>query len=294
MSERLERPKIAAVVVLYSPSADVLASVDSYRDQVDAIIAVDNTEAPDQQLVERLESRGVSYVSLSGNRGIGAALNIGCIRARELGFDWALTVDQDSTVPPGMVARLHGCAKTQLPSVGPVAIVAPIWDQVGGLPEATTEGWRDIEVAMTSGSLTNLVAFDELGGFREDLFIDRVDNEYCLRARRRGWRVVQQQDAVLLHRMGHLRKATFPVRCWVTDYSPVRRYYMVRNHLEVRREYGREFPGWMAIERRYWRKELVKIMLAEPHRLEKAKMMTRGWLDYQRGRFGKYEDLHPG
>ena len=68
---------------------------------------------------------------------------------------------------------------------------------------------------------------------------------------------------------------------------------MVRNLLEVRREYGREFPAWMEIERRHWRKELVKIALAEPHRFEKAKMMIRGWLDYRRGRFGKYEDLHP-
>ena len=34
------------------------------------------------------------------------------------------------------------------------------------------------------------------------------------------------------------------------------------------------------------------MMLAEPHRIEKVKMMIRGWLDYRRGRFGKYEDLH--
>ena len=47
-SERHETPRIAAVVVLYRPSEDVLANVDSYRDQVDTIIAVDNSETPDQ------------------------------------------------------------------------------------------------------------------------------------------------------------------------------------------------------------------------------------------------------
>jgi len=284
--------EIAAVVVLYRPAGILLANVDSYRDQVTRVIAVDNSEKPDPQVVAQLESRGVTYVSLGGNKGIAAALNEGCRRARDLGFDWVLTLDQDSTATPGMVARLSACVEVEQPLAHDTAIVAPLWQQVGGLPVATSKGCRELDIAMTSGSLTRQSALAELGGFREDLFIDRVDNEYCLKARRRGWRIVQRKDAVLLHRMGHLRRVTFPVRCWVSDYSPVRRYYMVRNLLEIRREYGREFPACTAIERRYWRKELVKIILAEPHRLEKAKMMVRGWLDYRRGRFGKYEDLH--
>ncbi len=313
-SERIEAPRIAAVVVLYRPSAEVLNNVDSYRDQVDMVIALDNTEVPNQQFVEALRSRGVAYASLDGNRGIGAALNEGCSQARALGFEWALTLDQDSTATPGMVARLFSCVELEdvaapraneddgrsvprrerlLPRAGRIAIVAPVWQQVGGLPMSIAGGYVALEVAFTSGSLVRLSAFEELGGFREDLFIDCVDHEFCLRARRHGWRIVQQQDAVLLHRMGRLHKVTFPVRCWVTDYEPIRRYYMVRNLLEVSREYGREFPAWVSQERRQWRKDLVKVAVAEPHRFQKAKMMIRGWLDYRRGRFGRYEDLHP-
>ena len=287
-----DAPRIAAVVVLYRPNEDVLSNVDSYYGQVDAVIAVDNSELPDARLVTQLESRGLTYVSLGGNRGIAAALNAGCRRARDLGFDWVITFDQDSTATPGMVARLAACVELDQPLARRVALVAPIWQQIGGIPVATVAACLELEIAMTSGSLTRLSAIEELGGFREDFFIDRVDNEFCLRARRRGWRIVQRGDAVLLHRMGDLRRVTFPVRCWVSDYSPERRYYMVRNLLEVRREYGREFPDVMAIERRYWRKEILKIVLAEPHRFEKSKMMIRGWLDYRRGRFGRYGDIH--
>jgi rhamnosyltransferase len=292
-SERDRTPGIAAVVVLYNPAEDVLDNVDSYRGQVDTVIAVDNTGSPDRRLVQGLESRGVDYVSLGGNRGIAAALNEGCRRARDLGYAWVITFDQDSTATPGMVARLSATVELDQPLARRIAIVAPVWQQVGGLPAATAPGCLDLDVALTSGSLTRQSALAELGGFREDLFIDRVDNEFCLRARRRGWRIVQRGDAVLLHRMGDLRRVTFPVRCWVSDYSPVRRYYMVRNLLEVRREYGRDFPGVLAEEKRYWSREILKIVLAEPHRLQKLKMMVRGWLDYRRGRFGKYEDLHP-
>jgi GT2 family glycosyltransferase len=194
-SERDRTPGIAAVVVLYHPAEDVLDNVDSYRGQVDTVIAVDNTESPDRRLVQGLESRGVDYVSLGGNRGIAVALNEGCRRARDLGYDWVITFDQDSTATPGMVARLSATVELEQPLARRIAIVAPVWQQVGGLPAATAPGCLDLDVALTSGSLTRQSALAELGGFREDLFIDRVDNEFCLRARRRGWRVVQRGDA---------------------------------------------------------------------------------------------------
>lgn len=282
--------EIVAVVVLYHPSADALDNIDSYSSQVDKVIAVDNTERPDERFVEQLATRAVDYLPMGGNKGIAAALNAGCRRAQDLGCGWALTMDQDSTAVPLLVERLSAC----LEQVGSqtIAVIAPIWQHVGGLPEATGTGCKELEMAMTSGNLVRLAAFEALGGFREDLFMDRVDNEFCLRARRHGWRVVQQQDALLLHRMGQLRRVTFPVRCYVTDYSPVRRYYMVRNLFELKREFGAEFPESVAIEKRYWRKEIVKVLLAEPQRLKKIKMMLRGWLDYRRGRFGCYDDLH--
>lgn len=310
-THRPERQRVAAVAVLYRPCPDeVLANIDSYRDQVDTVIAVDNTECPDRQFVLELESRGVAYVPLGENRGLGAALNEGCRRARELGFEWAVTFDQDSAATPGMVTRLFACVEledcpSQEPSTGndgrsrlvplrrPIAMVAPTWQHVGGPPETTTGGSVELETAMTSGCLTRLSVLEELGGFREDLFIDLVDHEFCLRARRHGRRIMQQRDAVLLHEVGHLRRVTFPLRCWVTDHSPVRRYYMVRNLLELGRDYECEFPESMARERRRWYRQFVKVMLAEPQRLQKARMMLRGWHDYRRGRFGRYEDLHP-
>ncbi|MBN1319905.1 MAG: glycosyltransferase family 2 protein [Thermoleophilia bacterium] len=310
-SDSETKPCVAAVVVLYHPPEDILANIDSYRDQVALVIAIDNSEAPDRHLVACLQSGGVDYSSLDGNRGLAAALNEGCRRARALGFEWALTFDQDSTATPDMVARLfsplrpdstssrpcetRGCSSDSLrPTTGRIAIVAPVWQQVGGVPVPTTGEHAEIDTALTSGSLTRLSAFEELGGFREDLFIDCVDHEFCLRARRHGWSIVQRRDAVLLHRMGHIRRIDFPVRFWVTDHAPLRRYYMARNLREVKRQYGREFPAWLARERRYRRKDLVKLLLAEPHRLQKAGMMIQGWTDYRRGRFGRYEDLHPG
>jgi GT2 family glycosyltransferase len=72
-SEHPIRPRVAAVVVLYRPSDVHLANVDSYIGQVDAVVAVDNTEEPDRALVAQLERRGVTYVTLGANQGLAAS-----------------------------------------------------------------------------------------------------------------------------------------------------------------------------------------------------------------------------
>jgi len=285
------RAEIAAVVVLYRPDADVVANVGAYAGQVGVVIAVDNSETPEADVVAELHrTENLEYLPMGRNTGIAAALNAGCRRAIALGYSWALTMDQDSTATPGLVVAL--AEVLQGAGSETVAVVAPVWEQVGGLPEHTSSETVDLDYAMTSGNLLRLAAFDSLKGFREDLFIDHVDNEFCLRARQSGWRIVQRRDAVLLHRMGTLQHVRFPIPCYITDYNPVRRYYMVRNLFELRREFGREFPDWLQSEYKHWRKELVKIIVAEPRRIRKLRMMLRGWLDYRRRHFGRYEDLH--
>lgn len=282
------RADIAAVVVLYNPGDGLLANIESYAAQVDRVIAVDNSDHPDEALKAGLVSHGVEYVPMGGNSGIAAALNAGCRRAVELGYSWALTMDQDSTATPGLVATLA----EEVADADEVAIVAPSWHQVDGDPVPAGAPTRDLDYAMTSGNLLRLGAFELIDGFREDLFIDHVDNEFCLRLRNAGFRIVQRPDAVLLHRMGHVRPVRFIVPFYVMDYSPVRRYYMIRNLFELAHEFGGEYPAWLADEKRHWRKELVKIVFFEPHRLQKIRMMYRGWRDYREHRFGRYDVLH--
>jgi rhamnosyltransferase len=286
------RTDIAAVVVLYNPSADVLGNIDSYSDQVDLVIAVDNSDSPDEALRARLVERGVLHVAMGGNQGIAAALNAGCRRALALGYGWALTMDQDSTATPGLVPALSGVLAGEDSAM--IAIVAPAWEPVGGAPIQLFSDVCDLDYAMTSGNLLRLSAFESLGGFREDFFIDHVDNEFCLRARRSGWRVVQRRDAVLSHRPGRMGRVTFPFSFYTLNYSPVRRYYMVRNLFEMSREFGPTFPGWLSDERRHWRKDLLKMLLGEDQRCLKLRMMYRGWSDFRKRRFGSYDDLHPG
>lgn len=281
---------VAAVVVLFNPPDDLADNIRSYLGQVERVIAVDNTPEPAAEIVATLEEMGVVHIALGENRGIGAALNLGCEKAMELGSEFAITLDQDSAAARGMVERLLSCLGEG--DSDDVISVVPRLQQVGGLPIELQASCIELSYAITSGAILRLSGAAALGGFREDYFIDQVDHEFCMRARRNGWRILQRRDAVLEHRMGELTQARRPFRFYYTNYSALRRYYMVRNLLETRRVFGSENADWLRDERRQWIKDLPKMFLAEPDKLRKLKFMYQGWRDFRRGRFGRYEDIH--
>jgi rhamnosyltransferase len=277
---------VAAVVVLYRPAPDVIENIAAFAAQVDRVYAVDNSEEPDPQVVEALRSiADLEYVPLGENLGIATALNVGARRALEAEYSWILTMDQDSTVTRGMVGALLHCVQKDRAKVG---LVSPVHRQVGGEPRVVEPGCHEVLTAMTSGNLVSIGALERVGWFMDDLFIDQVDNEICLRFWRAGLRVVESGDADLVHRVGDVRRHRFPYPAYSSNHPPIRRYYIARNRLWVARMYAADYPQFARFERKQQLKDVVKIVLYEREKSQKLAMVWRGWRDYRRGVTGPY------
>jgi rhamnosyltransferase len=282
--------KIAAVVVLYFPDDDVYKNILSYLDQVELVFLVDNSDEPAIDLIEKFSAnRRVISIVNGCNLGIAAALNIGAEEAINRGCDLLLTMDQDSTASPGMVEILKDCFVSQEDKS--LAIVSPFHlISVTDPPNTSLPSCTEMDTVWTSGNLLSLSAYQDVGPFDEDLFIDFVDHEYCLRLRRNGYRVIQSNVTILHHNIGNnLRKIKVAsMSLVVSNHSPLRRYYITRNRFWVTRKY-REFKRFCWVDKRRFWAELVTSMLFEQHKLEKFKMIIRGYLDYRFGRMGKFE-----
>lgn len=278
--------RVAAVIVAYRPERAVLVNLASYVDQVDAVYVVDNTEEPESGFAaEVARDERVTYVANNRNLGIATALNQGARAARDAGFEWLLTMDQDSTATPGMVEALMRCALAEPDGIG---VVSPVHRQVGGEPREVEPGCHEVLTAMTSGNIVSLAALSRVGWFMDELFIDQVDNEICLRLRRAGLQVLESGDADLLHRVGQIRKHRFPYPAYSTNHSPLRRYYIARNRLWVGRMYAKDYPEFERFERRQMLKDVVKIVLYEDRKWAKLRMIRRGLRDARAGRLGAY------
>jgi rhamnosyltransferase len=272
---------IAAAVVLYNPDKGVLANLESIKNRVATIFVVDNSDNGESAvLLELMSQKNVTVLQNSGNIGIASALNLAARSATEQGYEFLLTLDQDSRPLPGMVDALVACYDSSVGLVAPFLLMRPGQEPTDG------SRCRPVLTAMTSGSLLRLDAYLQSGPFRDDFFIDFVDIEYCLRLHKQGFKVIQADRACLEHAVG----TRIGPGTWfsVTTHSPLRKYYKTRNRLQVWREYGSTFSGYIWRDRIRLVLELFRLLLFEPEKKAKSDMMWRGWLDYRQGRFGKY------
>ncbi|MBD3843655.1 MAG: glycosyltransferase family 2 protein, partial [Campylobacterales bacterium] len=225
----------------------------------------------------------------NGNQGIAHALNKGARKAIALGYKWLLTMDQDSKASPSMLASMLRCYQNH--SLENIGIISPYHANCFFPISKNPKRCNEVLVTMTSGNLLNLNVFKLVGPFMESLFIDHVDTEYCLRLWDRGYRILQVNHAVLDHKVGQLKLHKLGNKTFFsTNHSPVRKYYVYRNGSLVLDLYQAKFPEYCKkLRARYWVDAFI-VLFYEKQKLEKFKMMFKGYLDYKRGIFGKYHD----
>jgi rhamnosyltransferase len=223
------------------------------------------------------------------NAGIARALNQGAQAAMDSDADWLLTLDQDAAPGPEIV-RIAGHACDAYPWQSRIAVIgsasrADLARSSG--PASRGRPWIETSAAITAGSFISLAGLRAIGGFRDDLFVDYVDIEFCLRARASGYRVLASRAPTMTHRIGQPtvrsigRRAVTP-----TNHSAVRRYYITRNRLLVWRRYCRTDSRFVAQDILASQRELLKVLLFEENRKSKVRAMLAGIMDGLRGSTG--------
>ena len=142
--------------------------------------------------------------------------------------------------------------------------------------------------AITSGSLVRTDTFGRIGYFSEELFIDFVDTEFCLRLAGAGFRIVVPRNAFLRHVLGKASILNIFGRTLLTlNHPPMRRYYISRNRLHLMKTYFSLVPSFSLFHLREASIDLVRVFLFEEDRWEKTKYSLRGILDGICGKLGQ-------
>jgi rhamnosyltransferase len=299
----------AAVIVTFHPDLDVLTRVltETVR-QVDRICIVDN--GSDLSLADHLTNlpfaHRIETERLDRNFGVAYAQNRGLERVCARGPRYALILDQDSVPSEGMVRALAVAIEDAQRAGYRVCAAGPRYVD----PRTGNEsfflalgGWRFRKLAcadhpghrflqadwlISSGTLLDTRAFREIGLMDESLFIDDVDTEWCLRARSKGYAVLGACNAVMHHTLG---ARTVKVRLQrehdVPVHSPVRLYYMVRNHFLLMRLPHVPWRWWLPNSKRLIFMLVLFSVFISP-RGKNLAMMLRGLRDGLRNRSGPY------
>ena len=281
----MKKLKLAAVVTLYNPTDEDIKNIDTYIDDVDKLYIIDNTEG--ESNFDRIPKNSkIDYRFKNENVGVATALNIGAESALNDGFDYLLTMDQDTSFNSDTLKVLKNNLQTL--DMSKIGILTP-WHATKLKIDKPVKRYDLPDDVMTSANILNLKIWKELGGFKDWLFIDGVDIEYCLNIISHGYYILRDNSVEVEHNLGDLFYKKIGHHMFLcTNHSPIRRYYIMRNYhyiLDMYREFN---PGYCysLVSQRH---NMIGVLLFERQKYKKIKMYIKGLKDYKTGIKGKYE-----
>ena len=228
---------ISAGIVLFNPDINRLKeNISAVIVQCAHVYLVDNGSNNIDEVKKLLNQYNHSKVSVlcnMENQGISKALNQLASEAQKGGFDWILTLDQDSVAPSNIIEEFE--KYTNNLNTGMLCPV--ICDRNKGVVVEVKDNYKEIDECITSGSLLNIKAWRKIGGFDESMFIDGVDFDICYRLRKNGYKILCIQSVVLLHELGRIVYHRFIFwKVLVKNHSAFRKFYIARNTVYLARK----------------------------------------------------------
>ncbi len=215
---------ILAVVVLYKTlpeESSTLATLLQARMAAPSvrlsIFIADNTPGGEGKDETREDMR---YRSYAHNPGLAEPYNDALAMAEKEGYEWLLTLDQDTHLPADFLSKLAGyideyrrdeSVSTIVPRIfdegrliSPFRFVGGFWPRV--LPETATGIAKRHCSALNSSSLHRVSALREIGGFDARFPLHNSDTDLYLRLDQAGKRVAIAGDIRVEHELSILQR----------------------------------------------------------------------------------------
>jgi rhamnosyltransferase len=248
--------KVAAYITGFNDLNAVERCIAAIKKQtylVEDVYIIDNSK--ECLKLSLIESGKVIVDARPDNIGIAAGIAVGIKWAIDKDYDFLWTFDQDSEPLPDALEKLLAGYQEFIIQNRSIGIIAPLSidvdsdtellgaifdkyrfvgaDSFSNPREFYTKKNYECDIVITSGSLISLQAAKDVELPNKGLFIDAVDWDYCMKFRQKGYSVIVVTEAVMKHNFGtYLKNRSISNYSSVPmyTYSPLRYYYMCRNH----------------------------------------------------------------
>ncbi|WP_051006451.1 glycosyltransferase [Liquorilactobacillus vini] len=220
-----------AIVVLFNPKYRDLKNILNYAYKVNTTFIIDNSAKSHFKELSsflKIDNKTIIYKFNGKNIGLSKAMNFGIKYLYNLGCKWVLTMDYDSSFKTDIINIYKEYIANH--DTSNIALLTPLFNYDRHLVKVY-KGTKNVKWKMLSGNFINTNIFIKLGGFKEFLFVDGLDMEYCLHSRKQGYQVVECGQAVLEHKPASTRKLKiFNKTIFRYGYaSPLRYYYQAES-----------------------------------------------------------------
>lgn len=251
--------RVAAYITAYQDVDAVKRCLIAIRAQsypIEKIYIIDNSTLPISNQVDNHHK--LIFDHHPENIGIAEGLNFAIAWSIRENYDFLWSFDQDSEPMPNALSSLIETYEKLTKKSINLGIVAclPVdqetRDKLHGLvfncykfvqvPQLKKQNnVYECDVVITSGSLMVVSAIKNIPRINENLFIDAVDWDLCLKFKQQGYRIYIDQNSTLNHHYGNSYKITIPIlrrQLTLSNYSPLRYYYICRNQIFIETRYA--------------------------------------------------------
>lgn len=277
----MKKLKISGVVILYNPDENFNDNISSYINDIDVLYVVDNST----QKNKVIKNKKIKYIFNGENLGIAEPLNKIAKLSLEEGYDFLLTMDQDTSFNKGVMDEMK---KYIIENNTEKDGIITVWHNTKLDVIKQKEKIDYPLTVMTSGNLVNLKIWKEINGYNEKYFIDGIDIDYCLRLKKYGYRVVRLNNVEIMHDLGDINYHKFLGKTYLcTNHNYIRRYYISRNYNYIKKEFYDLAPEYCE-PLNHLKLRLFRIVMFEKDKYKKIRNIFRGIKDYKKEIVGKY------
>lgn len=281
--------RIFCLISLCHPNDEQIKTIIEYSSLFDKTVAVDDTGKIRASNNNILKSNQIRYIRNLNNEGLCKTINKGLRSCIRQGADWIVVMDQDSVIDES-VLKVYRRAITGIKNNRiPVAAFSPIYnyDRHKGVAGV---GYKKIILTELSGMMLNVQALKNIGFFDERFFVDELDYEWCLRARKKGYKIVRCNEAIINHSPGETSYLKFLglVEFKYGWHAPERYYYQFRGLLIIHKEYHSPYCDFVFFYK------IMKALFLFDNRKEYRRALIFAFKDYKIGYFGKLKEKIKG
>ncbi|MFZ2468744.1 glycosyltransferase family 2 protein [Parvibaculum sedimenti] len=229
---------INVIIVTFNSAAVVRDAVRSLPRGMNVIV-VDNASADQSVLVAGAE--GARCITCDSNIGFGRASNLGAARSSA---EFILFLNPDAVLGEHALEAMYRAAM-RFPDaaiVGPrlidgegrtclrySSILHPLSDDALNAP-CEPEGVCCMPLLTGAALLCRRSAFEQVGGFDENIFLYYEDDDLCLRLRRAGWSLLYEPEAEVFHGSGRSSPQTSAIARFKSAQRLLSRFYIAKKY----------------------------------------------------------------
>lgn len=279
----LSKKNICAVVTTFNPKLAIVKNIKRILPQVDKVIVVDDTGECMNHSVSRELNDLVVYVQNEENYGIAKSLNLGFEQAKKLGYDWVITLDDDTEVADNYISTAIEFIESGQVSENVIGLLS-----LARTFNQKERCYRVKRTLITSGCIQTIKVFEQVGGFNDALFIDLVDFDYSVKIRAEGKRLIEISSIGMKHKVGDSRvESILGFKLMVYNHAPFRLYYQMRNIFAFFKANVRADPALSAYLMLDIYRIPFKALFFEDEKKERIKFIIKGFVDGILGRTGR-------